>query len=249
LRRKPLLACLSIFREVIKLPRMTTDFRLVVFDVDGTLVDSLSAIRAAMAGAASGAGLAEPPAEQVRQVIGLPLIVAIARIFPEESSAVHERLAQGYKESFWALTGSGTADDVLFPGIIDCLDQLDAAGYLLGIATGKGRHGLDTVLERHSLAGRFVTLQTADLGAGKPSPDMLLRAMSEAGTGPMQTLMVGDTTYDMEMAVAAGARAIGVAWGYHDAADLHSAGAHTVVENAAAIAPLAGALFGAAKRP
>ncbi len=100
---------------------------------------------------------------------------------------------------------------------------------LLGIATGKSRRGLMATLERHGLERRFVTMQTGDNGPGKPNPDMLIRAMDETGTEPDDTVMIGDTTFDVAMARAAGAVAIGVGWGYHDAEELRAAGAHHVI--------------------
>jgi phosphoglycolate phosphatase len=110
------------------------------------------------------------------------------------------------------------------------LEALDSAGCLLGIATGKARRGLLATLERHGLGSRFVTLQTADSNPGKPHPAMLLRAMAETGADPDRTVLVGDTSYDMEMARRAGARAVGVAWGYHDRRELEAAGADRIVE-------------------
>jgi phosphoglycolate phosphatase len=111
----------------------------------------------------------------------------------------------------------------------EALDTLRDHGLALGIATGKSWHGLAAVLDQHGLADRFVTLQTADRARGKPDPDMVWRALAESGAAADAAVVVGDTSYDIEMARAAGVRAIGVSWGYHEARELEAAGAHQVV--------------------
>lgn len=207
---------------------MPAPLRLVVFDIDGTLIDSLASIRAAMEAAAGAAGVDRPDPDRVRRSIGLRLDAAIAEIFGEATRDRWAALAEYYKESHRALRAGGERHDPLFPGALEAIEAIEASGCLLGVATGKGRRGLDLVLEMHGLEGRFVTLQTADTGPGKPHPDMLERAMGEAGVEPGDTLMIGDTSFDMAMARAAGAHALGVGWGYHPVADLWRAGAHEV---------------------
>lgn len=203
--------------------------RLVVFDCDGTLVDSQHSIVASMFAAFDAHAQPRPDAEAVRHVVGLPLREAIARLIPEGATADHGRLETSYVEAFRALRQAGGVDDPLYPGALDVLAVLEAAGWVLGVATGKSSRGLVATLKTHGLAGRFTTLQTADKGPGKPNPDMLLNAMTETGAEPANTVMVGDTTFDMEMARRAGAVAIGVSWGYHPEERLHSAGAHAIV--------------------
>jgi phosphoglycolate phosphatase len=122
-------------------------------------------------------------------------------------------------------------DEPLYPGVRETLALLNRPEVCLGIATGKSRHGLVSSLGRHDLNELFVTLQTADDGPGKPHPEILQRAMSEVGTEPEQTVVIGDTSYDMEMAANAGVRALGVAWGYHGAEELRASGAAHVVES------------------
>ncbi len=204
--------------------------RLAVFDFDGTLVDSQSAIAAAMAAAWRGHGRDAPAAADVRRVVGLPLVDAVARLLPEADGDEHESLAQSYKQYFLAARANGEHAEPLYPGAMAALDALDAAGVLLGIATGKGQAGLIGALEQHGIEARFVTLQTSDLAPGKPSPEMLRRAMDEAGAERGDTVMIGDTTFDIEMARNAGVAAIGVGWGYHDAEELRAAGAAVVIE-------------------
>ena len=205
--------------------------RLAVFDCDGTLVDSQHTIVAAIAAAWRAEGLEPPGARAVRRGIGLPLIEAVARLLPEGEPEDFERLARHYKAAFSELRRRPDHEEPLFPGAVEALDALAAGDYLLGIATGKSRRGLDATLARHQLTGRFATLQTSDDGPGKPNPGMLLRAMAETGAGAEDTVMIGDTSFDMLMARSAGAVAIGVSWGYHDAGELVDAGARLVIES------------------
>lgn len=209
--------------------------RLAVFDCDGTLVDSQRAIIASVGAAWAGEGLAPPPPDAIRRVVGLALAEAIATLAPDEPSTRQAALTEAYKDAFRDMREQGTADENLFPGIPEALDALEAAGWLLGVATGKSRHGLDRTLEAHGLAGRFVTLQTADRAPGKPHPAMLEQALGEAGVEASHALMIGDTTYDILMAVNAGVRPVGVAWGYHPADELTEAGAAEILTEAAAL--------------
>ncbi len=212
-----------------------TAVRLAVFDCDGTLVDSQATIVGCMAAAFAADGRAAPSGAGVRQFIGLPLIEVVAGLAPDAGAAAHARLTSLYRQVFREQHGRGEVVEPVFPGIVEALDRLEAAGVLLGVATGKGRRGLTMTLERHGLLGRFATLQTADVAAGKPHPEMLERAMAETGAAPAGTVMIGDTTFDMQMARNARTAALGVAWGYHPPGDLHGAGADEVVAAAAEI--------------
>jgi phosphoglycolate phosphatase len=214
--------------------------RLAVFDCDGTLVDSQGIIVAAMSAAFEAAGLVVPDAHAIRHVVGLPLIEAILRLAPDAGDP--ERLGDFYRDAYGARMGLPDFQEPLFPGAGVTLDALEQAGYLLGVATGKGRGGLVRLLDRHDLTKRFVTLQTADDCPGKPNPEMLLRAMAEAGADRSATVMIGDTAFDMQMARNARVASIGVAWGYHDTADLIVAGAERVAEDFAAVPGLVDAL-------
>lgn len=208
--------------------------KLVVFDCDGTLVDSQHSIVACMESAWRAFGLAVPPtAAAVRRIVGLPLVEGIALLHPAGSGSDHANLAECYKQAFLALRERGPEDEPLFPGVRDAVEQLDRAGVLLGIATGKGRRGLSVTLSRHELMEFFVTRQTADDAPGKPHPGMLLQAMAETGAGPAETVMVGDTTFDMMMARNAGVPAVGAAWGYHEPEELHESGARAVIQSCA----------------
>jgi phosphoglycolate phosphatase len=131
----------------------------------------------------------------------------------------------------WRLLRTRGVLEPLFPRTREVLGMLDRNGHLLGVATGKSHSGLLEVLEHHRLTALFVSFQTADRHPSKPHPGMLEEAMRETGSAPAETLMVGDTSFDMEMARAAGARPIGVAWGYHPPEMLEAAGAELILED------------------
>lgn len=209
---------------------MAADPRLVVFDWDGTLVDSLATIVDAFSQAFSAAGVPAPRAAAVRRVVGLTLAEAVETLAPGQPAETLERLEAGYRQAYTALLAREGAPERLFDGVEEVLTLLVREGWVLGIATGKSQRGLAAALTRHGLNGRFATLQTADQGPGKPHPAMLERAMAEVGVAPEATVMVGDTVFDVAMARAAGARAVGVTWGYHPAEELRGAGAVAVLE-------------------
>jgi phosphoglycolate phosphatase len=216
---------------------MTRPVRLALFDCDGTLVDSQHAIVAAMVAAFESEGLPGPEPAAVRYVVGLSLVEAVARLLPVADPAFHQRLGERYKEAFQRHRLAGHHPEPLFPGLRATLDRLDQDGVLLGVATGKSLRGLQAVLNHHGLTDYFVTLQTADLGPGKPDPEMVYRALAECGADRATTVMIGDTVYDMEMAVRAGVGAVGVTWGYHPPDHLRAAGAHRIVTAGDALAP------------
>ena len=210
---------------------------LAVFDCDGTLVDSQHAIVNGISLACEALGLPMPPAAAIRRGIGLPLKVAIGQLFPGHESDLHDRLVQFYKDNFVRLRQRPDHVEPLFDGIADTLASLRAAGWLLAVATGKARRGLLATLGRHGLTEVFDVLQTADDAPGKPHPGMLLNAMATLGVDPADTVMIGDTTFDMEMARAAKVAAIGVGWGYHEPDELSQAGARAVIAQGHALVP------------
>lgn len=212
--------------------------RLAIFDCDGTLVDSQHNICAAMAECFGAAGLAPPPHAQTRRVVGLSLVEAMRAMLPEAEPDFHAALAEDYKRAFQAMRARGLDEEPLYEGIAELIDALEVEGWLLAVATGKSDRGLTLCLEQHGLAGRFVSLQTADRHPSKPHPSMIAQAMADAGADPAQTVMIGDTSYDMAMARAAGVGAIGVSWGYHDPRDLIGAGAHHIANIPREIAAL-----------
>ncbi|WP_287979926.1 HAD-IA family hydrolase [Sphingomonas sp.] len=210
--------------------------RLAVFDCDGTLVDSQANICRAMEEAFAIAHRPAPPRAAIRRIVGLSLVEALQALLPQDDDATHRRMAADYKQAFFDLRTSGDmAEEPLFDGIAAVIDRLETDGWLLGVATGKSDRGLAHILAHHGLTHRFVTLQTADRHPSKSDPSMLLAAMAEAGAAAHETAMIGDTSFDMAMAKAAGARAVGVAWGYHDRDDLARAGADVVAEEVHAL--------------
>jgi phosphoglycolate phosphatase len=212
--------------------------RLAIFDCDGTLVDSQANICLAMEECFVRAGLDAPPRARTRRVVGLSLVEAMRAMLPDAGPELHLALAEDYKTAFQRLRARGLVEEPLYEGIAGLLDALEAEGWLLAIATGKSDRGLSLCLERHGLAGRFVSLQTADRHPSKPHPSMVEQALAEAGAAPERGMMIGDTSYDMAMAKAAGVRAIGVGWGYHEAGELLAAGADYVAGHPSEIAAL-----------
>ena len=225
----------------------TSPLRLVVFDVDGTLIDSQGVILAAMARAFTAEGLTPPGRGDALGIVGLSLPEAMATLVPDLGPAAHARLVAAYKDAFSAARAeeAATGHPPFYPGAREGIEHLDAAGYLLAIATGKARRGLDHMLEMHGLAPRFVATQTADDAPSKPHPAMVLNCLALTGADPAGTVVVGDTEYDMAMARAAGARAVGVGWGYHDRARLMRGGAEIILPDFAALAPALADLVGA----
>lgn len=205
--------------------------RLAIFDCDGTLVDSQHNICAAMAECFAMAGLAPPPPERTRRVVGLSLVEAMREMRPGADDAAHVAMAEDYKRAFQAMRANGLEEEPLFNGVAALIEALEADGWLLGVATGKSDRGLALCLKHHGIERRFVTLQTADRHPSKPHPSMIEAAMAEAGAAPEKTMMIGDTSYDMAMARAAGVTAIGVTWGYHEPEDLRRAGAHHIAHS------------------
>jgi len=212
--------------------------KLAIFDCDGTLVDSGANICLAMEECFARAELPAPPRERTRAVVGLSLLEAMQAMLPDAEPHVHVALAQDYKHAFQRLRGRGLVEEPLYQGILELIDALDRGDWLLGVATGKSDRGLSLCLEHHGLSRRFVTLQTADRHPSKPHPSMIEAAMAEADAAPETTLMIGDTSYDMAMARAAGVLGIGVSWGYHSREELLAAGADYIADHPSEIAEL-----------
>ncbi|PZQ49639.1 MAG: HAD family hydrolase [Rhodovulum sulfidophilum] len=224
-----------------------TETHLIVFDVDGTLVDSQHIIVAAMETAFAGLDLPPPPREEILGIVGLSLGAAVAALAPGLSQAELDRLERGYRDEFVAqrVRGGAEAHAPLYPGARAALERLAAdPAVRLGVATGKARRGLDHVLDSHGLEGFFVTLQTADDHPSKPHPSMLETALVETGLAAGRAVMIGDTEFDILMGKAAGFATIGVAWGYHPRARLEAAGADLVIEDFGALDAALAALRG-----
>jgi phosphoglycolate phosphatase len=163
----------------------------------------------------------------------------MSALLPGSPSERHLALTADYKRAFWELRAAGEVEEPLFDGILELLDALEHDGWLLAVATGKSDRGLRHCLESHGIHARFVSLQTADRHPSKPHPSMVEQAIAEAGASPQTCIVVGDTSFDMAMAVNAGARGIGVAWGYHDDEELLEAGASAIARRPLDILELA----------
>ncbi|MEL6619578.1 MAG: HAD-IA family hydrolase [Pseudomonadota bacterium] len=203
--------------------------KLVIFDFDGTLVDSQGTIVACMAQAFDAHGLEPPARSDILSIVGLSLPQAMAVLAPD---ADRDGLVQAYKNAFASKRLSlGAADQSpLYPGARAAIERLhDQPDTLLGIATGKSKRGLDALLEAHGLARYFVTCQVADHHPSKPHPSMVMTALVEAGVAARDAVMLGDTTFDMQMAQGAGVPFVGVGWGYHSPDQMH--GAHAVIRD------------------
>lgn len=215
--------------------------RLAVFDCDGTLSDGQAAVCTAMQAGFAEAGLGAPDLHQVRRIVGLSLPKAIALLAPHAPLDQQRMAIEAYKQSFRQARRDGTLQEAIFDGIPDILKALHSKGWTLGVATGKSDRGLKSTLAAAGLSNLFSTLQTADRHPSKPHPSMLNEAMEEAMARPENTVMIGDTTYDIEMAKAAGVRAIGVNWGYHEPQELRDAGAEAVAQSPSELAEMIGA--------
>lgn len=205
---------------------MSPPLGLVVFDVDGTLVDSRAHILASMAAAFADLGLAAPTREAVLHCVGLSLPEVMAQLTPDQGEDIRLALVERYKShSVQRHTAHGSsASAMFFPGMRAVLDRLKLEPYiLLAAATGMSRRGLDRIISQNGLEGYFHATQVADHHPSKPNPAMLHAALSETGIEATHAVMVGDTIYDIQMGHAAGASTIGVTWGNHDAAQLSGA--------------------------
>lgn len=205
-----------------------TDLKLVIFDVDGTLVDSQADIIASMRAAFEAIGIGAPGRTEILSIVGLSLPLAIETLVPGVDAAGRDRMVDAYKSSYMGLRiAKGTPQSSpLYPGVREVLEDLHAIPeVLLGIATGKSRRGLDRLLDGHDMRQLFVTHHCADDHPSKPHPSMLLAALADAGVRAADAVMLGDTSFDMDMARAAGIHGIGVSWGYHPRDRLVAAGA------------------------
>lgn len=214
--------------------------RLAVFDCDGTLVDGQHEICSAMDDAFGSLGMVAPDHGTVRRAVGLSLPQTMRLLVPQESGELQAALVDAYKAAYRQARTEGRVSEPLFDGIRPVLETLRTRGWDLGVATGKSMRGLNHCLAVNALADHFVTLQTADHHPSKPHPAMLEAALDEAMAMAGDAVMIGDTTYDIAMARAAGVRAIGVTWGYHPAIDLVEAGADAVATTPADLLEILG---------
>ena len=204
-------------------------FAFIVFDWDGTLIDSTTLIADSLQRACRDVGEPPPTDLDARYVIGLGLNDALKRVAPGLARDRHGELAARYRHHFL----SRDAETALYPGARELLAELAGAGFRLGIATGKSRAGLNRALAQQRLEGVFAATRCADEGFPKPHPDMLEQLMDRVGVAPRNTLMIGDTTHDIELARNAGASALAVAYGAHHADGLGALGPLATVHSIA----------------
>jgi len=205
--------------------------KLVVWDVDGTLVDSRQTIFDSMRTGFAAAGLPPLTYEAVRQVVGLGLMEGVGVLLPDAAPEVRVRVAEAYKAAFGAKVAQPGYIEPLYDGAAETLDRLRAAGWKIAMATGKSRRGVETIIRMHDWADLFDSTHCADDGPGKPDPAMVLEAMKALQADPAHTIVVGDTAHDMRMARAAGACAQGVSWGFHTAEEVQEGGADHVAHD------------------
>jgi phosphoglycolate phosphatase len=206
--------------------------KLAVWDIDGTLIDSRAGIARAMREAFEAEGLTPPGYEDTRRIVGLSLAPAIATLAPTLTPARRARLERAYSDAFVRHRAEDpAASDPLYEGALDTLRALRDAGWLMGVATGKSRRGLDIVMDKRALRVFFDVHFCADDARGKPHPQMVQLNLDALGAAPADAVMIGDTSYDMEMARAAGVCAQGVTWGFHTRAEIEAAGAAHVADS------------------
>ena len=225
---------------------MTGPLRLILFDVDGTLVDSQVGIVSSMTSAFDAVGQTPPQRSELLSVVGLSLDHAFLRLAPELDAAGRTHMADIYKQTYARerqAVGSATFSP-LYPGVQEMLGALSAVPeIILGVATGKSRRGLEALISGHALEGVFLTHQVADDHPSKPHPSMIEAALRESGADRRNAVMIGDTAFDIGMARAAGIRSIGVSWGYHPVSALDDA--DVIVDTVCEISPAISALMGA----
>ena len=202
--------------------------KLAIWDLDGTLIDSRRRIQRTMEVAFEEAGIEPPSYDQTRQIVGLQLDEAIRRLAPNSSVFEQEAIIENYKSAFVRLRHDSSVPEPLYEGAQDLLHDLVDKGWLMGVATGKSRRGVDSIFERHDLGQFFDAHFCADDGPGKPHPHMIHANMDKLGCFAGQTVMIGDAIFDMQMARAAKVKAIGVSWGFGEAHEIEQAGAHEV---------------------
>jgi phosphoglycolate phosphatase len=212
--------------------RTTRAFDLVVFDWDGTLADSTAIIAQALQAACRDVGEPVPNDVDARFVIGLGLSDALARVAPGLAIDRHPELSARYRHHYL----SRDPEIPLFEGARELLQELADHDYLIAVATGKTRVGLDRALRANALHTRFHATRCADEGRPKPHPDMLLHLIAHLGVTPRRTLMIGDTTHDLEVARAAGAASVAVAYGAHESAGLAEARPRAIVRSVGELA-------------
>ena len=213
--------------------------KLVVFDCDGTLVDSQHNIIQCMELAFHSNGLQKPSPHNIRGIIGLNLDQAVYELLPDKDNRdLWSKVVDTYKQAFFDQRQLPDHEEPLYEGAKEALEKLHERNILMAVATGKSLRGLNAVVERHGLEKYFTSLQTPDHNPGKPHPQMLHSAMDAVGANPQNTFMIGDTSFDMQLAKNAGCIGVGVNWGYHETSHLKESGADHLINSFPELFPL-----------
>ncbi|MEN3930998.1 HAD-IA family hydrolase [Microvirga sp. W0021] len=203
--------------------------KLVLFDVDGTLIDSQNIIVASITKAYESVGIEPPTREKALSIVGLSLPAAMEALVGCDGPI--SEMVEGYKNAIIGYRSSQEIVSPFFEGAKELVERLSSRDdVMIGLATGKARRGVNHILEKNGWQNFFATIQTADSAPSKPNPDMILQAMQETGASPSDVVMIGDTTYDIEMGCNAGVNTIGVSWGYHPTSELIETGAQVIVD-------------------
>ncbi len=203
--------------------------RLAIWDMDGTVVDSREVIQTAMERAFAACDLPPPPYDATRRLVGLSLHEVCRQLAPADIAPDRlERLVEAYKAAFVQRRTEPDYVEPLYAGAVETLERLANEGWLLAVATGKARRGVEALFEMHPLRDYFDTVWCADDGPGKPHPFMVMEAMRAVGADAARSVIIGDAVHDIAMGRSAGITAYGVAWGFGKADELHAAGAHEV---------------------
>ncbi len=207
--------------------------KLFLFDCDGTILDSVEIIHDSMVRTFREAGYAVPTQQQTRSIIGLTLDLAIARLLMRDIDPEVQTMTARYKQHFHKIYHHPEFSQSLFEGMGALIGSLEVNPRIeLGVVTGKSRRGMDAFFDKHGFRDAFKVIRTADDCPSKPHPAMVLECCAEMDIAHSDTVVIGDSVFDMEMAKAAGAQAIGVAWGYNEVALLRAAGADAIAADA-----------------
>jgi len=205
--------------------------KLAIWDVDGTLIDSRASIHRAAVEAAEAIGVTPPTYDQVRAIVGVSLFEALAMMRPDLDHETIAAYTRAYQDAFLRFHADPDFHDSLYAGADDCLRELKRDGWLIGMATGQSRRGVNRCLNAYGWGDIFDVTFCADDGPSKPHPHMIHRNLEHLGAVAHHAVMIGDTSHDMKMARAAGVLAVGVSWGFHTVAELEAAGAQHIVHN------------------
>lgn len=215
--------------------------KLVLFDCDGTLIDSAATIHTCMELAFEEAGYERPPIEKTKSIIGLTLDTAIAQMLERDIDDQINHMVHRYKHHSFLIRAGDDHHEPYYDGILETIDTLRSIdGILIGVVTGKSRRGLNNLLDKHGLNATIIASRTADECPSKPHPAMVLECCNVTGIDAVDTIVIGDAIYDMQMAKSAGARALGVSWGYCDENGLRAAGADHIAHQPKEILPIIG---------